>query len=252
MNLTAPEQIDKIIADNQYKYLELTSRTKKYGGYNATPKDLKAKIAQVKKFLQNLPDDLYIINFKISPRGDTFPYEYIKGKPILNESPTPSPQIIPIYQNNLEKFQTLEEWKKQERLINDLQKELELLKFKDQLKSTLSENQEAPKNNLIGFAETILPNVMPVLDKFFELRERELNIKEQQLKRAPAPKIVKTKQHIQVPEPGQPGYTEYLQMFEALSDSEAERELNYLKNKQHAAYADLIKRYYTDEGQENV
>ena len=252
MNLTAPEQIDKIIADNQYKYLELTSRTKKYGGYNATPKDLKAKITQVKKFLQNLPDDLYIINFKISPRGDTFPYEYIKGKPILSEGPTPSPQIIPIYQNNLEKFQTLEEWKKQERLINDLQKELELLKFKDQLKSTLSENQEAPKNNLIGFAETILPNVMPVLDKFFELRERELNIKEQQLKRAPAPKIVKTKQHIQVPEPGQPGYTEYLQMFEALSDNEAERELNYLKNKQHAVYADLINRYYTDEGQENV
>jgi len=252
MNLTAPEQIDKIIVDNQYKYLELTSRTKKYGGYNATPKDLKAKIAQVKKFLQNLPDDLYIINFKISPRGDTFPYEYIKGKPIISEAQTPGPQIIPIYQNNLEKFQTLEEWKKQERLINDLQKELELLKFKDQLKSTLSENQEAPKNNLIGFAETILPNVMPVLDKFFELRERELNIKEQQLKRAPAPKIVKTKQHIQVPEPGQPGYTEYLQMFEALSDNEAERELNYLKNKQHAVYADLINRYYTDEGQENV
>ena len=252
MNLTAPEQIDKIIADNQYKYLELTSRTKKYGGYNATPKDLKAKITQVKKFLQNLPDDLYIINFKISPRGDTFPYEYIKGKPIISEAQTPGPQIIPIYQNNLEKFQTLEEWKKQERLINDLQKELELLKFKDQLKSTLSENQEAPKNNLIGFAETILPNVMPVLDKFFELRERELNIKEQQLKRAPAPKIVKTKQHIQVPEPGQPGYTEYLQMFEALSDNEAERELNYLKNKQHAVYADLINRYYTDEGQENV
>lgn len=252
MNLTAPEQIDKIISDNQYKYLELTSRTKKYGGYNATPKDLKAKIAQVKKFLQNLPDDLYIINFKISPRGDTFPYEYIKGKPILSEAQTPGTQIIPIYQNNLEKFQTLEEWKKQERLINDLQKELELLKFKDQLKSTLSENQEAPKNNLIGFAETILPNVMPVLDKFFELRERELNIKEQQLKRAPAPKIVKQKQHIQVPEPGQPGYTEYLQMFEALSDSEAERELNYLKNKQHAAYADLIKRYYTDESQESL
>ena len=50
MNLTAPDQIDKIIQDNQYKYLELISRSKKYGGYNATPKDLKSKIQQVKKF----------------------------------------------------------------------------------------------------------------------------------------------------------------------------------------------------------
>ena len=257
MNITAPDQIEQIIQDNQYKYLELISRTKKYGGYNATPKDLKAKIIQVKKFLNNLPDDLYILNFKISPRGDVFPYEYIKGKPVLSESQGTTPaQIIPIYQNNLEKFQTLDEWKKQEKLIHELQKELELLKFKDQLKSTLSENsQEQPKNNLIGFAETILPNVMPVIDKFFELRERELNIKEQALnKPKPAPKIVKTKPSIKVPDPGAPGYDEYLQMFELLPDESASFELIKLKKINHPAYNDLIQRYYTetDESAKNI
>jgi hypothetical protein len=254
MNLTAPDQIDKIIQDNQYKYLELISRSKKYGGYNATPKDLKSKIQQVKKFLENLPDDLYILNFKISPRGDVFPYEYIKGKPILSEAPAAPASIIPIYQNNLEKFQTLDEWKKQEKLIHELQKELELLKFKDQLKSTLSENnQEQPKNNLIGFAETILPNVMPVIDKFFELRERELTIKEKLANKQPAkPLRVIKKQRIEVPQPFAAGWDEYCTMFEALTDIEAANEMKYLKDKQHPAYNELLNLYYDNESQESL
>ena len=53
MQIKNANEIERLIADNQYKYLELISRNKKYGGYNATPKDLKNKVTQVKKFLSN-------------------------------------------------------------------------------------------------------------------------------------------------------------------------------------------------------
>lgn len=246
MNIKTPNQIEQIIADNQYKYLELISRSKKYGGYNATPKDLKNKINQVKKFLENLPDDLYILNFKISPRGDVFPYEYIKGTPNLTENAVQQPaQIIPIYQNNLEKFQTLEEWKKQEKLINDLQKELELLKFKNSLQETLSE-KEPEKNVFLGFAETILPNVLPVIDKYFDLKEKELSIKEK-LNELKTPKMLKKivkKEVINVPNIEDPGFEDYCLMFESLSDNEANNIMNNLKNTNVSAYNELLKRYY--------
>ncbi len=52
MQIKNANDIDKLINDNQYKYVELINREqKKFGGYNATPKDLKNKVTQIKKFL---------------------------------------------------------------------------------------------------------------------------------------------------------------------------------------------------------
>ena len=249
MTIKNANEIERLIADNQYKYLELISRNKKYGGYNATPKDLKNKVTQVKKFLSNLPDDVYFLNFRISPRGDTFTYQYTKGNPNLSE-PAQQPVATPIVYNNnpVEKFQTIDEWKRQEKRIAELERELELLKITSDLKTTLNENKEPEKNVYLSFAENVLPSVLPIVDKFFALKEREIGLRENQP--APIPTIIKQKPKMVVPNPGEPGYNEYLQVFEKMSDLECENELNRLQKIGHPAYNDLITRFY--ESQDEV
>lgn len=259
MNIKSPNDIEKIISDNQYKYLELISRNKKYGGYNATPKDLKNKINQVKKFLDNLPDDIYFINFKISPRGDVFTYQFIKGNPpTLQENTNNNTPAPIIYNNPLEKFQTLDEWKRQEKKISELEKELELYKFKEGIKNSLNESgdQNNTKNAFIGFAETVLPSVMPVLDKFFTLQEKKLNIEELKVKNQnipvknqTVPKLLKIES---IPAPDQEQYNNFLTYFNSLNDVQADKLLSELEIKRPEVYNDLINKFYTDETAETV
>jgi hypothetical protein len=257
MVIKSATDIDKIISDNQYKYLELISRSKKYGGYNATPKDLKNKIAQVKKFLENLPEDIYFINFKISPRGDVFTYQFIKGNPPANLQESATPAATVIYSNPLEKFQTLDEWKRQEKRISELEKELELYKFKEDIKGSLNESNEqnTTKNAFLGFAETVLPSVMPVIDKFFTLQEKRLNIEEAKVKNAatiPAAPAVKKISIDSIPMPEAEGYNSFLNYFNTLNDSQADSLLNTLQVKRPEIYTDLISKFYTDESTETV
>lgn len=249
MQIKNANDIDKLINDNQYKYVELINREqKKFGGYNATPKDLKNKITQIKKFLNNLPDDIYFLNFRISPRGDTFTYQYIKGTPNLSETPQQISTPVPITFNSspIEKFQTIEEWKRQEKKIAELERELELLKLKSEIKETLSENKEPEKNVYLSFAENVLPSVLPIVDKFFQLKEREINLREQQQPAQPQqqkqPGTIK-----KIPAMGTPEYEQFCFDFEAMPDTMAENLLNRLQSTHPDIYKDLNTRFYESE-----
>ena len=157
------------------------------------------------------------------------------------------PVAAPIVYNNnpVEKFQTIEEWKRQEKRIAELERELELLKITTDLKTTLNENKEPEKNVYLSFAENVLPSVLPIVDKFFALKEREIVLRENQP--APVPTIIRQKPKMVVPNPGEPGYNEYLELFDKMSDLECENELNRLQKIGHPAYNDLITRFYEGE-----
>lgn len=255
MNIKTPLEIDQVIKTGQYKYLELIANGKKYGGYNRTPKELKTKIESVKQFIETLPDGIYTLNFKISPSGDTFTYPYSKGNlsenitPIMYQQAAPAPAP-------LEKFQTLEEWKKQEQKINDLERELAILKITNEIKQPLAEPAEE-KNIFLGFAENVLPTFLPVLDKYFMIKERELAIKEKnastQKPQQTVKKVIKTNapNFRPVPEIGTPSFINYINYFLNLDDDKAEQELTYLEQTNPNIYNYITANYYENEtGQE--
>lgn len=242
MTINKPDEIEKIMKEGQFKYVELVSRDKRFGGYNFNPAALKDKINQIKKFLVTLPDDLYYLNFKINQKGDVFQYTYNKGNKLMNEAPS-----IPIvYNTPLEKFQTLEEWKKQEQKINELEKELELMKLKEQFKGMNEAPAKEPeKNAFIGFAENVLPTFVPFLDKYFQLKEKELNLKERQ--KAPFPQRKVIAKYRPVPDPSDPNFHHYLSYFEGLSDQAAEAEVQFLKINKPDVYKLIIETMYESE-----
>lgn len=243
-----PADIEKICNKMQFKYCELTSQTKKYGGYNQTPGKLKEKINSIKKFLQELPDDIYYLNCKIFPKGDIFTYKFNKGN--LSESTNVTPQIFPVYNSTpLEKFQTLDEWKKQEKTINDLQQEIAFLKMQAKFADTLKEEPKEEKQNaILGFAENVLPQFMPILDRYFNIKEKELEIKakpKQDIKQ-PAAKIFKKFRPL--PEiTDEINLQKYLVYFMNLPDLAAEQELVYVNTQNANLYNLLISKFYEDE-----
>lgn len=243
-----PADIEKICNKMQFKYCELTSSTKKYGGFNQTPAKLKEKINSIKKFLQELPDDIYFLNCKIFPKGDIFTYKFNKGN--LSENINTIPQIYPVMQQPtpLEKFQTLDEWKKQEKLINDLQQEIAFLKMQAKFADTLKEQpQEEKQNPILGFAENVLPQFMPILDRYFNIKEKEIELKSRQPK--PQQTIKKViKQFRPLPNiADEKNLQNYFIYFMNLNDTAAEQELNFVETNNKELFNLLISKFYTNE-----
>ena len=122
MEQIKPNEIEKIVKENQFKYIELKGADgKKYGGFNQKPDLLKKKIDSIKQFCNTLPNGIYYLNFKISPVGDIFTYCYNKGN-FLNENQIQNFQPIqqaPVV-SQIEKLQTIVLLKKQTKVVSEL------------------------------------------------------------------------------------------------------------------------------------
>lgn len=246
-NIT-PEDIDNIIKTYQYRYVSLTNAKNKFGGYNKTPKDLKSKIDAIRKLLINLPNDVYYFNFKMTPAGDTFTYTYNKGNVLSEAMPSVTPFVMP--STPLEKFQTLDEWKKQEQLISELRQEIAMLKMAKQFE-TLKEPEPEPVNPVLGFAQNVMPMFMPLAEKYFAQKDRELAIKEKAAAAAkPIVKKVITK-YRPLPNVNDPNINNYINYFDTLSDAQAEQELNFVQTNNPELYQYLSETFYPDENETN-
>lgn len=243
-----PEDINSIIKTYQYRYISLTNAKNKFGGFNKTPKELNKKVETIKQLLINLPNDIYYLNFRMTPTGDIFTYQFNKGN--LSEQPVQAAPLI-LQPTQLEKFQTIDEWKKQEKTINDLQQEIAMLKLKEQF-ATLKEPEPEPVNPMIGFAQNILPIFTPLMEKYFNLKEREIKIKENQsiVKKPIIKKIIKKFRPL--PNTNDPNLPEYITYFDTLSDSDAETELNFVATQNPDLYNYLNETFYPDETNENL
>jgi hypothetical protein len=246
-NIT-PDDIDNIIKTYQYRYVSLTNAKNKFGGYNKTPKDLKNKIDAIRKLLINLPNDVYYFNFKMTPAGDTFTYTFNKGNVLSEAMPSITPFVMP--STPLEKFQTLDEWKKQEQLINELRQEIAMLKMAKQFE-TLKEPEPEPVNPVMGFAQNVLPMFMPLAEKYFAQKDRELAIKEKAAAAAkPIVKKVITK-YRPLPNVNDPNINNYINYFDQLNDAQAEQEINFVQQNNPELYKYLSETFYPDENETN-
>jgi len=132
------DQIDQVINDGQFKYLKLTSSDgKEFGGWNATPGALKKKIQSVREHIAKLPTGQYILHFRISPGKTEWKYILNRGTENNGGGLSAAPVIITQPLAELEKFQTLEEWKRQEQRIKDLEKQVEIMQLEQQRQQSI-------------------------------------------------------------------------------------------------------------------
>lgn len=247
MQIQKPQDIEKIAKDFQYKYIELQSSDgRKLAHYNNTPARLGAKIKDINSLISKQPDGLYYLNYKISPKGDIFQFAYNKGNINMSENSTPiiiSPPVQNI--NNLEKFQTLQEWKRQEQEISELKNKIALMEMERNFNGT-EEEQEEPKNAILGFAENILPTFMPIIDKYLSLREREVKVNEQKVQKPMYKKVVKFRP---IPNITDPNFSAYEAYFSKLSDQAASEEMNFLETNNKPIFDFLNRKYYEESNE---
>jgi len=248
MNIQKPQDIEKIAKDFQYKYIELQSNDgRKLAHYNNTPARLGAKIKDINSLLTKQPDGLYYLNYKISPKGDIFQFAYNKGNINMSEN-NPTPMIIntmPPNSNNLEKFQTLQEWKRQEQEISELKNKIALMEMERNFNGT-EEEQEEPTSALKGFAENILPTFMPIFDKYLSLKEREVKINEQKVQKPMYKKVAKFRP---IPNIDDPNFLAYDAYFSKLSDQAASEEMNFLETTNKPIFDYLNRKYYEESNE---
>jgi len=259
MNEIKPAEIEKIIKENQFKYIELKGADgKKYGGFNQKPDLLKKKIESIKQFCNNLPDGIYYINFKISPGGDLFTYCYNKGNFLKDNHLSnfqPMAQM-PAAVSQIEKLQTIDEWRKQENKINELQNELNFLKLESKFAAQLSEAKlPTPENPYLGFMQNSLPIFLPIIDKYFDLEQQKINQKQnnQVQNNRTQPIINKVIKPLfrPVPELNDKNFEIYLNYLMKLDDSNLEKELLYLKTNNPNILDYLNRNFFNDENNEN-
>ena len=256
MEQIKPNEIEKIVKENQFKYIELKGADgKKYGGFNQKPDLLKKKIDSIKQFCNTLPNGIYYLNFKISPVGDIFTYCYNKGN-FLNENQIQNFQPIqqtPVVVSQIEKLQTIDEWRKQEAKINELQNELNFLKLESKFQSQLSEAKlPAVENPYLGFMTNTLPLFMPIVDKYFDLEQQKINQKQKAQEQKPIQKKVFKQPFRPVPNLDDKTFEMYLNYLMKLPDEKLEIELVYLKNNNPVILDYLNRNFFNDENPEET
>ena len=247
MQIQKPQDIEKIAKDFQYKYIELQSSDgRKLAHYNNTPARLGAKIKDINSLISKQPDGLYYLNYKISPKGDIFQFAYNKGNINMSENSTPIIITPPVQNiNNLEKFQTLQEWKRQEQEISELKNKIALMEMERNFNG-VEEEQEEPKNSILGFAENILPTFMPIIDKYLSLREREVKVNEQKVQKPMYKKVVKFRP---IPNITDPNFSAYEAYFSKLSDQAASDEMTFLETNNKPVFDYLNRKYYEESNE---
>ncbi len=256
MNEIKPAEIEKIIKENQFKYIELRGADgKKYGGYNQKPEQLKKKIESIKQFCINLPNGIYYINFRIMPGKDIFTYCFNKGN-FLQENHLQNFQPMaqmPAAVSQIEKLQTIDEWRKQENKINELQNELNFLRLESKFAAQLSEAKiPTPENPYLGFMQNSLPIFLPIIDKYFDLEQQKINQKQNaQIK--PEQNVNKIFKPLfrPVPELNDKNFEIYLNYLMKLDDSILEKELLFLKTNNPDILDYLNRNFFNDENNEN-
>lgn len=241
------DQIDQVINDGQFKYLKLTSSDgKEFGGWNATPGALKKKIQSVREHIAKLPAGQYILHFRISPGKTEWKYILNRGVETNGGGLSAAPVIITQPLAELEKFQTLDEWKRQEQRIKDLEKQVEIMQLEQQYRSQL--NEKPVETPMQGFAEKILPSFLPLVDRYFDLEEKKLNrVPPPAQTRTMVPKSTVKHPFRPAPVPGSELFTKYLEFVDQLNDTAFTRELVYLKHNQPDVYSAVLDEETEDE-----
>lgn len=199
METINPKDLEAIALKHDYKHAGLYDAAGRcIAGMNNHKTPLQSKINQIRKRLDAQPDGFYTIRFQHT-LGKIYPvFDYITQ---VGEAKGPAqvitPQIVAPLSQNAEPVRGWEEALKDKQSLATL--EAENKRLQDELarhKSALaeieeeeeeeeSEEEETQAPQMMEKAKTFLsetiPQLLPVIDKHYELRARALDLKEKEL-----------------------------------------------------------------------
>jgi len=242
------EDLEQVRKANNYKYIRLedsAGRTLVYQNVSGD-KGLRERIAEIKQRAQVLPNDaIYYVIFKNNTRGEDWAYKYCKGNPtqIQQVAPQVMSESARVYPDYSEKLAS------KEAEIARLNTQLETLKLQfayesklNQLEAQLAqlaEPKESEKPALFGFAEMIIPQALPLFERYLDVREKEAQAKLGQTP-APAPK------KLALPQPGSEAYESLLNDLSQLEEEAFNARIAQLA-KINSTYAERVYNELTEE-----
>jgi len=242
------EDLDQVRKANNYKYIRLedsAGRTLVYQNVSGD-KGLRERIIEIKQRAQVLPNDaIYYVIFKNNTRGEDWAYKYCKGNPTQLQQVAPqvmseSARVYPDYSEKLAS---------KEAEIARLNTQLETLKLQfayesklNQLEAQLAqlaEPKESEKPALFGFAEMIIPQALPLFERYLDVREKEALAKTYSAAPAPAKKLA-------LPQPGSEAYESLLNDLSQLEEEAFNARIAQLA-KINSTYAERVYNELTEE-----
>jgi hypothetical protein len=176
--------IEQIAKANKYRLVKLADSQGRQVVYQNQPTAaaFKAKLQEIKERAQVLPNDcVYYVIFKNALAGEEWAYRFVKGNPVTilqQQQSTLSQPAAPIMDYNALSTKDSE--------IAALKNQIEQLKLQFMYEAKLNElnakldtmsEKKEEKNQLLGFAETVLPNFLPILDRYMSIKEVEARAK---------------------------------------------------------------------------
>jgi len=170
--------LEQIAKANKYRLVKLVDSQGRQVVYQNQPTAaaFKNKLHEIKERAQVLPNDsVYYIIFKNALAGEEWAYRFIKGNPVTilqQQQPTLSQPASPMIDYNAISAKDSE--------IAALKNQIEQLKLQFMYEAKLNEmnaklealsEKKEEKNSFIGFAETVLPTVMPVIQELMTIQK---------------------------------------------------------------------------------
>lgn len=258
------DAVAKIVREQGYRYCCLLSSTyQTIVPFNRPGKEkIEAKITEIKKRMQALPDGLYYVmcknSFTPSVQGDNYPV--IKGNVQVSEgTPQAQPGITvqapaPVIMGDPSKVMSYTEALLLTQENATLKAEVQFLKAEnvrlnaELAAKTTALSEAGDKPMWQEWADNTLPSILPIIDRYFDLEERKLQVKEKELGRnGNGSAKPQANRPLQVPKPGTPEFEEFLNWMEGLQEQQFNNVMMYLYKTHPDVYEICYDEFYEEE-----
>lgn len=251
-------QLKTLVKDQGYKMAALTNQQGEkivpFNTYKKTATNLDAQFQTIQTRLKSdkYPDGVYfvLLTYNIRESGNPHSYPITKGRVSAEELIETEKKITSSPVTIIEKANSVLSWEsavQMNKQIAELKAQITQLTFENaQHQKTINEMQtqepeglsEAePTNNILKFLSEAMPTFTPLADRFFDLENRKLDLKQMQLqkKNSPPAKQAAERKPITV------GSQEHMTIIEHYFNKDDDDKLNDELDKLEAFDKDLYK-----------
>lgn len=251
METITENEIETIYDRNGYKYVALYDQQLRPIVAITNKANPKEKIKEIRKRLATQKDGIYIIRYQynLGKRYPYFDFAIQKGaaaapgtpqQPIIIQAPPPAPL------SEAQEVRTWEEALRDKQELAELRAKLATMEAQDQEPEEPADEKPALMEGLKGLAESVIPQFLPVFDRWMTYKERALSLEEQRANRTPS-NLRPVHPFRPVPSPGSENWEAYLTYLEKLPDIKYVEECQYLEATAPDIYQEVLNVFTPDQ-----